>query len=498
MPLTSVKELVANEKCNLRLYVVSKSVKLYGKNQSMTRIEARDENKELVQIIGWNDVKSTCDKITAGSIYVFNDVLCDVYKENMQLKIAQFSTIHISDVEFAYSFPLNQLKNAKPQEMIEVKAVILEANGVTTNPRTGSHTRRYIVGDKNIECTVLAINDASVSSHLPGDVVFLKGKVGDNKNIVVFDAFPKVEDESLKEWWKTTVDSDGNRVNNTVFTELKDIKISMIGERINVVGIIKNVALAPVHFSSGKTKRSLTLADHTCHEVEVAIFGDDKDESFCKPGTQIAFLATVSDWNCISLIMNNIYNDHVPVEVNTYPSLEAWWDTEGKLATFETLSVSSPSKFITIEEALKGENDRVSIRGTIENGILRDATGSIALVNHASCVSSGVDIFQIQGEAYVRNALLSNTNNDLIVFRTSIKMVDSNSYEKKVSQSFSGTGDIDNKNIGNDDVMMETSSDVEKPQEDEKRGTKRKNDGETVPSLLSGIVNPEHEKMMAD
>ena len=426
MSLSKIQSIQVDQKINIRLGILDVSFIDYSGGKR-TRIKAKDEEGDLIDIVGFNDVFEVCSKLSTGNTYVFNDVIVGKFNDNLQLKITSFSSIHTSISQISPgNITIDKVSNMNEGEYLNIVGIVSETSeDVTTNQKTGSKTRKYVISDETGDIILYAINDASTIMIDIGKCVAFRGKVGNNKALVTFNSMNTISNESIEKWWKTVGSNrDSKRVKTTTFTQIANITTDMIGERIDVAGIITTASLVPSTTQSGTLKRVISVTDSSCKSIETTIFGEGAKSEYI-PGKEIFFTAIVSDWNNMSLIMNTQNSTGPKIAINKYSSLEEWWSNEGKFAEIENISSQVLPEIVTIENALqKNLNDRLTIKGMLENSMLSDSSGSIKLIPHSSCT---IDITTMNGNCTVRNAILSKKDPpELVVFRNSVKMDETN------------------------------------------------------------------------
>ncbi len=449
MPLSLIQDIAVDQKVSVRVFVLDVQFYPYA-GGTRTRILAHDEMNTNIEIVGFDNVHAMCQHVSIGQTYVFSDVMCSSYNDKLQLKLSSFSTINTSTVEIERpKLTIQKTKTLPQDESINITAVIQEAsNEVSTNPRSGSRTRRYTIADSTDSMTVYAINGAAEELVPEGSIVSCRGKIGNNQSLVIFSPMSIVENDDLKAWWNANNQTNGNKRKKSNFTHIANLTVKNVGEKVDIAGIIQSTSLGVTTTQSGNTKRTIHIVDPSCKSIEMTIFGDAANNDY-PIGTEIVCKATVSDWNKLSLMMNSNIVGFDKIPVNTYRSMSEWWQNEGKHANIESVSSSDRPRECNIADALTSTvaDERLYLNGKMNDGMFTDDSGSIPVKCHSSFT---IDISSFQGAVSIRNAyIMKGETPTLVVFRNSIKQ------ESGIDQFFA------------------------KPSE--------KNEQVEVPSLLSGI-----------
>jgi hypothetical protein len=458
MTLSLINDIAFDQKVNARLLILDLQFYPYS-GGTRTRILAHDEMKTKIEIVGFDNVHEMCQQLSIGNTFVFSNVICSTYNDKLQLKLSSFSTINTSTVELEGSkLTIQEMKNLPQDENVNIFAVVEESSPeVSTNPRTSSRTRRYTIADPTGSVSVYAINGASEEAIPEGSIISCRGKIGNNQSLVIFSPMSIVENEELKTWWNNNSDCSNKRKKPN-FTMIGNITVNDIGEKVDIAGIIHSTSLGVTTTQSGSTKRTIHIVDPSCKSIEMTIFGDAAKNDYVI-GSEIVCKATISDWNKFSLMMNSNIVGFEKIPVNKYKSMLDWWNIEGKYADITCISSSELPRECTIAEAIESTiaDERLLLKGDVNNGVLTDSSGSIKLESHSSVMT---DTTTFKGNVVIRNAYVRKTPNGkcLVVFRNSVKQ-----------------------NTGMDQfvTMQRVNDTVNEPV---------KNDTDIVPSLISGIV----------
>ena len=206
----------------------------------------------------------------------------------------------------------------------------------------------------------------------------------------------------------------------------------MIGSRIDIEGVISSVAVNSSTTQSGMKKRVVEIVDDTCTSIEATIFGESAESDF-SIGQKISVSATVSDWNGLSLVVNALFNRGEDSPINRFSSIQEWWKQEGSLANITSCTSMFSTDIVKLEEALKDDKERVSLKGSIKDGVFSDDTSSAPLECHSSY---SFDLTNLEGPAILRNALLCKNPSKIIIFRSTIKMVEEEVSKPLVASMF--------------------------------------------------------------
>ena len=421
MPLSLIKDIQVDQKVSLRVFVLDVQFYPYA-GGTRTRILAQDEMNTSIEIVGFDNVHAMCQQVNLGQTYVFSDVMCSTYNDKLQLKLSSFSTINTSTVEIERpKLTIQDTKTLPQDETINIYAVVQEASEeVSTNPRSGSRTRRYTIADSTDCMLVYAINGAAEELVPEGSIVSCRGKIGNNQSLVIFSPMSVVENDDLKAWWSANNNHTSNKRTKNNFTMIANITVKNIGDKVDIAGIIQSTSLGVTTTQSGNTKRTIHIVDPSCKSIEMTIFGEAAKNDY-PIGTEIVCKATVSDWNKLSLMMNSNIAGFDKMPVNEYRSMSDWWQQEGKHAKIESISSSDRPRECTVTDALTNivADERLFLSGKMNNGIFTDDTASIPVQCHPSFTT---DISTFQGAVSIRNAYIVNGETPkLVVFRNSIK-----------------------------------------------------------------------------
>jgi hypothetical protein len=418
MTLQTIASLVQNAKCNVRLAIQDVGVSEYSQGKR-TRVIGQDEEKNVIALIGFQDVFDICKKIEIGNTYIFNDVMCSVFQEKLQLKISGSSTVHTSAVEIPLvTHTVTEMKQ-KSNEFVNTTLVVLSIGDLTPT-KNGSHTRRVTFSDTCDSINAILFNDSAHQSLQEGDVLHVRGKMGQQQTLLVFSNVTKTVNTSFDEWWRN--EERASKRQKTIYTLLGDITEDMIGMRIEVAAIVLSHSLAKTTTQNGTSKRMIVVGDPSHKSIEVNIFGDRADDEYNR-GQYVCFSATVSDWNRFSLNTNANEMRQDTFSVQMYTDMPDWWMQLGKDATFESLSVSDVH-FQTIGAVVREKPTRASVKGTVKDGIVKDETASLPLLIHKSYYNGTLEEFENERVA-IRNAWFKDGS--LILFKSSTRVVSKDS-----------------------------------------------------------------------
>tara|TARA_B100000482_G_C12607935_1_gene297847 strand:- start:597 stop:1922 length:1326 start_codon:yes stop_codon:yes gene_type:complete len=419
MNLSTISSFKQEQKINARLGVID--IKVYSSSGGeRTVLVLKDEEGSQIECVGFQDVRHICQQLKVGKTYVFNDVISSTYNDKKQLKLTSFSSVHISSLKIQTTQSLSEVIQMPVDSFASVIAVVsVWSENTSINPRSNVVSRRIQISDPTCEHEIVLFKEASRIILKKGDIVSLRVKIGANSSIVCFNSPEVIEDEELDEWWTEHGSKDNKRIKSTKFTKIGAINSQMIGNRIDVEAVISSVSINTNTTQSGMKKRVMEIVDDSCTSIEVTIFGESAEANF-KIGEKICISASVSDWNGLSLVVNALLNYCEDTPINRFSSLQEWWKQEGSYATIKSHTSMFSDDIITLEEAIKTDKERVSLKGNIMDGIFTDNTHSVPLECHSSY---NFDLSNLDGPVMLRNALICKSPPKIVVFRSTIKMM---------------------------------------------------------------------------
>lgn len=423
LSLQTISTLEENKKANIRLVLLDIQFSSYTGGQR-TRIIAKDCENETIQMVGFNDVHPTCKKLELGRTYVFNDVMCSTFQEQLQLKILSYSAVNTSSEKITMStLKIKDLETKEINDFINLTAVVSKSNDTLESANGRSMTRRMTFVDDTGFVNACIINSATEKSFEEGDILNMRARIGNNQQLLVFTNMSKDDDTFLKTWWADNLMDElpSKRLKQTL-TPLNQINDDKIGNRIDVCVVILESSIGTTTTSTGMTKKTLKVGDSTLKSIELSVFGEGADYVF-EIGQELTFTATISEWNLLSLTTNSDSFRYEKMPVCTYASMSEWWNNVGCESDFECLSSIKPIDFITIDEILsKIENgSRVSFHGIMHGNKIKDATNEIEICRHHSVRSRPENLLQIfDGKAViVTNGKFKNGK--IEIFKTSLR-----------------------------------------------------------------------------
>ena len=424
MPLSKLSHLKYGEKYNIRLLVIDKNVNNYSGGER-TRVMASDEDNCIIDLVGFADVKEIMNKLLIGKTYILNDVVMSKFNDQRQLKIVSSSSIHESSLELTFVDTCidSVLKNNIGQYMNFYAVVSYVSEDVNTTS-SGGKMRKYAFSDSTGTVYGSAMNDAAVDIVPLDTIVAIRAKMGNHSSLLLFSRMTPILNENLRLWWIENK-SEHTKIKRCKieYTPIKSINESMIGEKIEVCGVISSVELNASITKSGYKKKAMVVADASCFSIEVIVFGDMSNIDIV-PGKNICFSGYVTEWNYLSITINSNSLKFESIDrVNTFESMAKWWLEVGKFSEITNLTNNSSPIMCSIENILDkfvAENTRVTVKGYFSKKTLKGKDNiGIRIQIHSSFKDFDDDF---ESEVTLKNVSVTYINDvpEIIVFKSSI------------------------------------------------------------------------------
>lgn len=419
MPLTALNRIEAAQKYNIRAVILDVQHKDYSKGK-MTRAIVMDENKTKTEVVGFQDVYDMCKQLKIGTTYVINDVIAELFNENIQLKFNQYSSIYSSSVSVQMdSVKIESVSEMAPGEFVNITAIVQEFSTDKKQTKSGSFSRQIVLCDPSGCIDVSLFQQASDEVFCVGDVVTMRGKVANYGGLHVFVPMTKTSAEELKSWWASEGKTAPKRAKQSSVMSIAAINEDTIGKRIDIECIVVSESFVS-KTPSGQDKKVILVADSSNTSITTTVFGEGCNKEF-KTGDAVSITATVGEYNKFSLTTNvELITDIVNAENKL--KLSTWWET-AIVDSLIALSDTALPPICTIADAVSNSYDRVSIKGSIDKltdgtDVLVDSNGdNVPIKKHNSYTTAFADT----GMVMIRNAIFSANPPCLTIFKNSVR-----------------------------------------------------------------------------
>ena len=177
MTLINVSSLQVGNKANIRLVILDISSSPYSGGMR-TKGLGKDEEGSTIEIVGFNDVHELCSQLSIGNTYIFNDISCSTFQQQMQIKIHSFSSIHhaASSIDMT-NIKIKDLESQNIDDFVNLSAIVSQCGDTAPSANGKSTTRRMTLVDDTSSVNVCAINAASELSFSEGTIVNVRARI---------------------------------------------------------------------------------------------------------------------------------------------------------------------------------------------------------------------------------------------------------------------------------------------------------------------------------